>query len=199
MNAGRKRAFDKEEALTKAIHVFWENGYSGTSLTDLTAALGINKPSLYAAFGNKEQLFTAALDHYMEEARTKFLCLTDPSDAPLKARLKTFLYGIVDGVTDCESPKGCLFVKTTCESGGVGIPEEVTALLRDVEQEMETELTELFEAELQRGQLPEGTQVKNIALYLQLVMSGLSVQAKQGKSNEELKGVADIALQILPG
>lgn len=193
MNAGRKRAFDKEEALTKAIQVFWENGYSGTSLTDLTAALGINKPSLYAAFGNKEQLFKAALDHYVCDARAAFLCLINSSDIPLKARLKTFLYGMIDRVTDCESPKGCLFVKTACESGGVAIPDEITTLLRDMELRMETQLTGLFEAEL-----PEGSQVHNITLYIQLLMSGLSVQAKRGKSSDELKAVADIALQLVP-
>lgn len=194
MNAGRKRGFDKEEALTKAIHVFWENGYSGTSLTDLTAALGINKPSLYAAFGNKEELFKAALDHYVSDARTAFACLINSSDASLKARLETFLYGMIDRVTDCESPKGCLFVKTACESGGVAIPEEITTLLQEMELKMESQLTGLFEAEL-----PEGSQVHNITLYFQLLMSGISVQAKRGKSNKELKAAADIALQLLPG
>ncbi len=64
MSAGRKRTFDEEQALEAAMRVFWQKGYVGTSLSDLTAALGINKPSLYAAFGNKEQLFASALARY---------------------------------------------------------------------------------------------------------------------------------------
>jgi AcrR family transcriptional regulator len=64
MTAGRRRSFDEAQALETAMRVFWRRGYQGTSLSDLTAALGINKPSLYAAFGNKEQLFARALAHY---------------------------------------------------------------------------------------------------------------------------------------
>jgi len=200
MNAGRKRAFDKEEALDKAMRVFWENGYTGTSLADLTSALGINKPSLYAAFGNKEQLFSTALEHYMNHHRAQKLPgLTDPPDAPLKERLRAYLFGVIDVVTDCESPKGCLFVKSSCESGSAAIPSEITSSLRDMGLANEMALTNLLEAERLRGQLPEDAQVQDIAGYLMSVMSGISVLARRGKTKKELKAVADIAVNAMPG
>lgn len=199
MNAGRKRAFDKEEALDKAMRVFWENGFAGTSLADLTSALGINKPSLYAAFGNKEQLFATALEHYMDQYGSPNLRrLTDPPDAPLKGRLRAYLFGIIDVVTDCESPKGCLFVKSSCESGSAAIPSEITSLLQDMGLTNEMVLTDLLEAERLRGQLPEDAQVQDITGYLLSVMYGLSVLARCGKTKEALKAVADMAVSALP-
>ena len=118
MSAGRKRAFDKAEALDKAMRFFWDNGYSGTSVNDLSAALGINKPSLYAAFGNKERLFATALEHYMTQYGAPLMeRLAQPEEAPLAERMRSYLLGIVNLVSDTESPKGCLFVKSNCESG----------------------------------------------------------------------------------
>lgn len=199
MNAGRKRAFDKEEALDKATRLFWKNGYAGTSLADLTSTLGINKPSLYAAFGNKQQLFAAVLAHYRDQYGAPILYrLTDPADAPLKQRLKAYLFGIIDVVTGRKSPKGCLFVNSSCESGSVAIPSEISSSLQDMCMAREMELTNLLEGERLCGQLPENAQVHDIAGYLLAVMYGLSVLARRGKTKKELKAVAEIAVSALP-
>lgn len=199
MSAGRKRAFDKEEALDIAMRVFWENGYAGTSLSDLTKELGINKPSLYAAFGNKEQLFTAALDRYRDHYGAPIMQrLTNPPDTPLKKRLQAYLYDIINMVTDCESPKGCMFVKSCCESGSEAIPSNITTTLRNKGTADETGLSKLLEHERQCGQLPENAQVQAIAGYLLSVMYGLSILARQGKTTNELKAVADMAVRSLP-
>jgi AcrR family transcriptional regulator len=200
MNAGRKRSFDKEEALDKAMRVFWENGYAGTSLAQLTSALGINKPSLYAAFGNKEQLFATAMEHYMDRYAAPALHqLTDPSDVPLKGRLRAYLFGIIDVISDCESPKGCMFVKSSCESGSVAIPGEIATSLQDMGMANEMALTNLLEAERLNGQLPEDIQVHDITSYLLSVTYGLTVLAQRGKTKEELMAVAEMAVSALPG
>jgi AcrR family transcriptional regulator len=200
MNAGRKRSFNKEEALDKAMRVFWENGYAGTSLAQLTAELGINKPSLYAAFGNKEQLFATAMDHYMDRyAAPNLHQLTDPPGAPLKSRLKAYLFGIIDVISDCDSPKGCMFVKSSCESGSVAIPDEIASNLEDMGMANEVALTNLLEAEQLNGGLPEDTRVHDITSYLLSITYGLTVLAGRGKLKEELRAVAEMAVSALPG
>ena len=200
MNAGRKRSFCKEQALDKAMRVFWENGYAGTSIAHLTSALGINKPSLYAAFGNKEQLFAAAMEHYMHEYAAQNLDrLTNPPEAPLRERLSAYLSGIIDVICDCESPKGCMFVKSSCESGSVAIPCEVQSSLNDMGLANEVGLSRMLEAERLRGQLAQDAQVQDITAYLLSVTYGLTVLAGCGKTKEELKAVAEMAVSTLPG
>ena len=90
MGAGRQREFDKRVALDAAMKVFWANGYSGTSLSDLTDVMGINKPSLYAAFGNKEALFISALDHYTGEHGAPHNQELHKSNKNLRSRLRVY-------------------------------------------------------------------------------------------------------------
>lgn len=200
MNAGRKRSFCKQEALDKAMRVFWENGYAGTSITHLTSALGINKPSLYAAFGNKEQLFTAAMEHYMQEYAAKNMDrLINPPEAPLRERLSAYLAGIIDVVCDCESPKGCMFVKSSCESESVAIPCEVQSALDDMGQANEVALSTMLEAEKARGQLAKDASVQKITSYLLSLTYGLTILAGRGKTKAELGAVASMGINALPG
>jgi AcrR family transcriptional regulator len=200
MNAGRKRSFSKEEALDKAMRVFWENGYAGTSLAQLTSALDINKPSLYAAFGNKEQLFTTAMEHYMDRyAAAPMQALIQTTDLPLKQRLSAYLLGIIDVICDCDSPKGCMYVKSSCESGSAAVPCEITNNLQDMGLASEMALASLLEAEQRKGQLPADMQVNETTAYLLSVTYGLSVLARRGKTKEELAKVADLAVSTLPG
>lgn len=199
MTAGRKRAFDEAEALDQAMRVFWRNGYAGTSMSDLTSALGINKPSLYAAFGNKEQLFAAALEHYMSQYGAPLLeRLTRPADAPLRKRLRAYLLGVVELVSDKTSPQGCFFVKSSCESGGTAMPEEISTALQEMGLANEQALTDLLEAERQRGQLPPDTDPGRIAGYVLSVMYGLAVQARRGTPRAELEAIVDVSLTALP-
>ena len=109
MAMGRPRAFDRDKALDQALHVFWEKGYEGTSIADLTEAMGINPPSLYAAFGNKEELFKKALDRY-ENLRDQVLeeAFAAPTAREAMTRL---LEGTADRLSDKDKPKGCLMVQ----------------------------------------------------------------------------------------
>lgn len=200
MSAGRKRTFDKDEALAKAMYLFWANGFAGTSLTDLTSTLGINKPSMYSAFGNKEKLFASALDHYLVNYRGPVMeRFTNPTDAPLKQRLEAFLLAVIDVVAGAETPKGCFYTKSCYESDSAAIPEEVTSLLRDMESNNEATLLELLKAEVEKGELPESSDVQTLAKYLLTLMTGLSVQAKNGSSKEQLQDVVAVVVETFPG
>lgn len=200
MKAGRKRTFDKTVALDNATRVFWENGYSGTSLADLTTVLGINKPSLYAAFGNKEQLFAQALDHYLKHYRAPTLeSLTKPAKVPLRERLQRFLYAVIDVVANPDTPQGCMFIKSCCESGGAAIPPTLNDSLQEIGLGYETVLTELLEAERQNGQLAPDADVALIAGYLMSVMAGLSVQARNGKPKQAMQDIVDMVVESVPG
>src|SRR5687767_7385115 len=122
---GRPRGFDEKKALDAALDVFWRKGYEGASLSDLTDAMGINRPSLYAAFGNKEALFRRVLEHYAEgpagyvpkalEARTA------------RAVFERLLSGAIDLVTCPDNPRGCLAVQ-----GALACGDEAAAARKDV-------------------------------------------------------------------
>ncbi|MEW8436634.1 MAG: TetR/AcrR family transcriptional regulator [Candidatus Thiodiazotropha taylori] len=198
MSVGRKRSFDKSEALDKAMRLFWENGYSGTSVSDLTQQLGINKPSLYAAFGNKEKLFQSALERYMACYAAPLLeQLTKTDEEPLAQRIRHYMSNIIELVSDKTSPKGCLFVKSSCEAGGTGVPEEVTQALQSMGLDTRQVLTSLFEQEQSRGRLPDTAEPNVMADYLMSVLYGISVLARQGRSKDELKTAAEFAVNSL--
>src|SRR3990170_5917094 len=112
---GRPRALDRDKALDQALHVFWQNGYEGTSIADLTAAMGINPPSLYTAFGNKEALFRRALDRY-EAHRDEILneAFAAPTAREAMARL---LEGTAERLSDEYAPQGCLLVQAALCGG----------------------------------------------------------------------------------
>lgn len=182
------------------MRVFWENGYAGTSVAQLTTELGINKPSLYAAFGNKEQLFSMAMEHYVDQYAAQSMDrLGNPPGAPLTERLSAYFSGIIDVICDCGSPKGCMFVKSSCESGGVAIPSEIESSLENMGLATEAALFNALENDGLGDRLPKGTTVQDITGYLLSVTYGLSVLARRGKTKEELNSVAEMAIRALPG
>ncbi len=193
--AGRKRAFDKTEALDKAMRVFWDNGYAGTSLSDLTTALGINKPSLYAAFGNKEQLFNATLDHYVRQyGAAPLKHLRAPAELPFATRLENYLLAVIANNTHQDLPVGCFVVKSYCESGGKSLPKETDSALQRLRSSNEQTLTQFFLSELQKGQLSSTLSPEALADYVLSQVYGLSVMARSGKSCDELKAIVKTAV-----
>ncbi len=196
--AGRKRAFDKTEALDKAMRVFWDNGYAGTSLSDLTTALGINKPSLYAAFGNKEQLFSATLDHYVQQYGADPLKqLREPAELPFATRLENYLLAVIANNTHQDLPVGCFVVKSYCESGGNSLPEQADDALRQLRTNNEQVLAQFFLNEQQKGQLSAELSPETLANYVLSQVYGISVMARSGKSCEALKAIVKTAVSAI--
>jgi AcrR family transcriptional regulator len=194
MAMGRPRAFDRNQALDRAMEVFWRNGYEGASLAELTKAMGINPPSLYAAFGNKEGLLRAALDRYAEK-RAEFMShvMDAPTAYEAAARM---LRGTADLQTDPASPPGCLLVQggLACGTGAEVIPAELASRRADTEQMM----MQRFERARAEGDLPADANPATLARYVSAVTQGMGVQAAAGASREELYQIAEHALAAFP-
>ncbi len=192
---GRPREFDPEKALTAALRVFWQRGYEGASMAELTEAMGITKPSLYACFGNKEALFKKALDLY---ERDKLAYVGKALEAPTaRGVAERLLTGAISTHCGGSDPHGCLGVMSTvtCTMEDPSIRDFVT------ERRIATEdaLIERFERGKDEGDLPESVDPRCLAQCLTTVLQGMSVKAQGGSCAQELKGVVDTYLTMWPG
>ena len=191
---GRPREFDVDEALAAALRVFWTKGYEATSMADLTEAMGITKPSLYAAFGNKEALFTKALDLY-EREKLAYVgeALREPTSRGVAERL---LRGALEMQTsDCE-PRGCMRVisSVTCPEA-----ESIRADLLARRQSSQRAICERLERAKAEGDLPPGTDTDGLCSYLGAILQGMSVQASGGASKAQLQALVATSLAMWPG
>ena len=194
MTAGRPREFNTDEALDHALKVFWSKGYEGASLPDLTEAMGINRPSLYAAFGNKEELFRKALDRYTEEAKKKRdEILSEPK---VRVALEKMLYGIADGSACPKSPRGCLLVQGALSCGDAA--QSVKMELAQRRAQGEAAIRRRLEKALSEGDLPSSVSASDLARFITTVMQGMAVQSASGASAEDLRAVAFWALRAIP-
>jgi len=192
---GRPRGFCKDEALDRALQVFWRKGFEGASICDLTEAMGINPPSLYAAFGNKEQLFRQALDRYADvhaAARTEALAAPRAREA-----MAVLLRQTARSLTDKSSPAGCLYVQGIAGAG------EHASCIREMLSEKrashEKDIRDRLKRAKVEGELPADADPAALARYLSAIMQGMSVQAAGGANRKELERVAELALQAWPG
>jgi len=194
MRTGRPRSFCKDQALDRAMTVFWTRGYEGASLAELTAAMGIKSPSLYACFGSKEGLFRAVLERY-DARRNEFMAkvLSAPTAAEVAA---TFLEGVANFAADTSgrNPPGCLLLQSGMASGDRVIPDE----LARHRAEKEAALKARFETARREGDLPKSADPAALARYLAAMANGICVQATTGASAEELLTVARLALASFP-
>lgn len=191
---GRPRAFDIDNALDRALQVFWHKGYEGTSLSDLTRAIGVNRPSLYAAFGNKEALFRKALDRYAEgPAAYVRQSLNEPTARAVVERL---LREEVDLLTDPKTPLGCLMVQGALACGESADPIRQELALR--RSAAEAAMRRRFKRAISEGDLTAGADPADLARYVATVMHGIAVQAAGGSSRAELRRVAQTALRAWP-
>ncbi|MFE4516964.1 TetR/AcrR family transcriptional regulator [Kitasatospora sp. NPDC056783] len=190
MPGGRPRAFDPDTALDRALEVFWRQGYEGTSLSDLTTATGINRPSLYAAFGNKEQLFRHALDRYVAGPGA---FAAEALEAPTaRAVVERLLLGAVELTTGPHTPRGCLSVNSVhaCAPDSEPVRQEVIAR----RMAGEAALRRRFE---QAADLPADRDPRVLAQLVHTVTDGIAVQAASGHTREQLCQMADLALRTL--
>lgn len=190
---GRPREFDTDEALASALRVFWTKGYEGASLTDLTDAMGITRPSLYAAFGNKEALFKQALDLYQTE---KLAYVRSALAAPTaRGVAERMLEGTIENITsEC---RGCLGViaSVSCSNEASPIRDDVQARA----QAGRCAIVERMQRAIDEGDFTIPVEAEAMTRYLLALLQGISVQAGGGASRDELRRVADAALAIWPG
>ena len=190
---GRPREFDTAEALAAALRVFWTKGYEGASLSDLTEEMGITRPSLYAAFGNKEELFKQALDLYESE---KLAYVRGALEAPTaRAVAQRMLEGTIqNSPSEC---RGCLGVIATmsCGSGDSPIRDD----LNERAQSARAALVERMQRAIDEGDFSIPVEAEAMTRYLFALLQGITVQARAGASREDLRLVADAALAVWPG
>ncbi|HEY0146012.1 MAG: TetR/AcrR family transcriptional regulator [Methylovirgula sp.] len=194
MALGRPRAFDADEALGKALKVFQRKGYEGSSIADLTEAMGINPPSLYAAFGSKEELFRRAVDRYVG-IREDFSheALNAPTAREVVERL---LRGTADQLTDPQSPPGCLLVQGALSCGDAAEPVKKELCFRRVAEEVA--LRHRLERALEDGDLPKRLDVAGLARYIATVSQGMAVQAAGTATRADLHTVVNAVMQTWP-
>jgi AcrR family transcriptional regulator len=191
---GRHREFDVEKVLDAALCVFWRKGYEGTSYVDLTQAAGVERPALYAAFGNKEALFRQALARY-HERYLDFIpeALQLPTAREVAAHV---LYRTADLNTRFPDHPGCLGVNGVV--AGSDDAEPVRQALVDFRADGEARLRERFERAQAEGDLPPSAQPAALAAFMMAVTHGMAVQAKAGFSRDKLEAVAAQALCAWP-
>ncbi|MDF2989756.1 MAG: transcriptional regulator, TetR family [Microbacterium sp.] len=191
---GRPRSFDADAALSKALTVFWEHGYEGASLALLTEAMGISRKSMYAAFGNKEDLFLKVLQVY-EQGPGSYA--RDSVHAPTALDVaRAYLNGALEAGTQPGRPAGCLGVRAALAVGVTG--ENVQEILTSWRADNQAELRARFERAIEQGDLPEDADADFIARYLTTVADGISVQAQGGATREALRRVVDTTLAHWP-
>lgn len=191
---GRRRAFDAETALAQAMDVFWRKGYEGASLAALTEAMGINPPSLYMAFGNKDGLFRRALDLYARK-RDPFM-IEVLAARTARETAERYLFGWAELAAGGADPPGCLLIQggIACGEAGEGVPQEL-ALRR---AGPEAALRARFETARSEGDLPGDADPTSLARYLSAVVYGMAVQAGAGMTVEALRDIAAAALRGWP-
>ena len=191
---GRPRAFDVDRALDRALQVFWHKGYEGASLANLTKAMGINRPSLYAAFGDKEALFRKVLDRYAEGPAAYLQeALKEPTARAVVERL---LRGTADSLTEPHNPRGCLWVQGALACGESGDPIRQELISR--REAGEAAIRRRLSRAKAEGDLPADSDPAAVAQYVTTVAQGMAVQAAGGASREELRRVIQTALRAWP-
>jgi TetR/AcrR family transcriptional regulator, copper-responsive repressor len=193
---GRPRLLNRDVGLDVAARLFWERGYEGTSIADLTQAMGVTPPSLYATFGSKEELYRQALDHTIErESKCRSEALQGAM--PVYDALAFYLYDVVQGITDPSKPRGCIISTAVLQHAeeNESVAQAVAARRAASIQAMKAR----FDRAIDEGELPTDTDTDSLARFYTAVVQGMSAQACDGACTVTLKRLVDIALSAWPG
>jgi len=193
---GRPRAFDRAQALQKAMLLFWEKGFQGASMSELTAAMGINAPSLYACFGSKEALYREALALY-EAGDGAELAAAIAAAPTAREAIEIYLMHSAALFSRPDKPAGCMVVLSVVHAAGTS--EEAGRALRDARGEMQGVMAARLQGDIARGVLPAGLDPAAIAAFYCTVQQGMSIRARDGASRAELEAVARGAMAAWAG
>jgi len=193
---GRPKTFDRDAALDKALTLFWTHGYEGTSLSDLVAATGAKAPTLYAEFENKEGLFRAAMERYIERfSSERNAALQDESKSVADA-IEGWFRATAACFTQCDTPAGCFFICTsTALSSSSG---EIAHMLRQQHDAQQQTLLDFLTARQQRGDIPAQVDILSLARYLACMLQGMSVRAREGAPKADLDNIIDTLMAMWP-
>jgi TetR/AcrR family transcriptional regulator, copper-responsive repressor len=197
LRRGRPRQYDPDQALAKAARAFWKGGYAGTSLDDLAAATGMNRPSLYAAFGDKRDLYLKTLERYQRKSRAQTLELL--ADHP---PLRVFLSRFYDGALDIyraggDDARGCYSISTAPAQATVDTA--VRAFLHDSIRGTDAFLADLIEKARARGEVAAGADAAALAQIATATLHTIAVRSRVGASRKELKALAAAAIDLICG
>jgi AcrR family transcriptional regulator len=192
---GRPRSFDRQAALERAALAFWEHGYETTSISDLTAALGIGAPSLYAAFGDKRQLFQEAVDSY-QATHGSFTARALAEEPTGRDAIVRILREAAVEYTSPDHPRGCLVISAAqnCSPASADVAEA----LRELRKKNLQVLEDRIRSDIDAGVLPAGTDARGLALFAAATTQGMSQQARDGAGREDLRAIAEAAIRALP-
>ncbi|GAA4244713.1 TetR/AcrR family transcriptional regulator [Dactylosporangium darangshiense] len=195
MTMGRPRSFDRDEALERAMVVFWEHGYDATSIAMLTTAVGIGAPSLYAAFRDKRSLFIEALERYMR-TYAAFIERALTEEPSARAAVERLLRDAAAAYTRADRPHGCLLISaaTNCSPQSA----DIAAHLRDQRAAGARALESRIAGDVRTGELPADTDPRTLATFYGAVLQGMSAQARDGATTGDLHRIAEHALLAWP-
>jgi AcrR family transcriptional regulator len=193
---GRPRGFDRTKALERATELFWANGYDGTSISDLTVAMGINPPSLYAAFGSKEALFQEAVAFY---GTTERALVWKPFSDALTAReaIESLLYASARAFSRRGKPRGCLVILGALHANQAN--KTICRQLQDYRAQNIAVIEDRLRQAVKVGELPEGLDCRAMATFYITVQQGMSILARDGASRDALLAVAQGAMAAWDG
>ncbi|HUL65821.1 MAG TPA: TetR/AcrR family transcriptional regulator [Burkholderiaceae bacterium] len=193
---GRPRSFDRDEALERAMELFWRQGYEATSLADLTAAMGINPPSLYAAFGDKEHLFLAAVERYENLGRGPGAGCILEDEPTARGAIERILRESAIELSKPSQPKGCMLITaaTNCSAESA----HVQRALADRRAAQKKHLKERIAKGIADGELARGTDAGALADFYATVLTGMSMQSRDGATRKTLLATAEAAMRAWP-
>lgn len=190
---GRPRSFDREAALAAAIEVFWRKGFEAASISDLTEAMGINPPSLYAAFGDKEQLFLEAADSYSQSRGDECPYTDEPTARGAIEKLLTYM---ARELSEGDHPRGCMMVMAAATSANASSRlQKVIAEKRNASRE---HMRARIKRGIEEGDVPADTDAGALADFYSTIVAGLSTSARDGTTRKSLMATVERAMQLFP-
>ncbi|WP_194205763.1 TetR/AcrR family transcriptional regulator [Superficieibacter sp. 1612_C1] len=193
---GRPKVFDRDAALDKAMTLFWEHGYEATSLADLVEATGAKAPTLYAEFINKEGLFRAVLDRYISRFAARHEAALFNEEKSVEQSLQDYFTAVATCFTSKETPAGCFMINTSATLAASS--KEIARTLKTRHAQQEQTLCKFLLSRQQRGELPAQKDVQALAQFLNCILQGMSISAREGASLEDLQQIIRTTFCLWP-